>query len=108
MKRKEKEGYTALQLGCGAKKAKQVIGTELGHFRANGVPIKRKLQEFRVTEVRAGAPAENHSVGMPAAARRWALCTAFKKHAAIAHRRVCSRWALRFRRRISRPGSTST
>ena len=53
VKRNEKEGYTALQLGCGAKRAKQVTGTELGHFRANGVPIKRKLQEFRVTEVRA-------------------------------------------------------
>ena len=53
MKRDEKEGYTAVQLGCGAKRVKQVTGTELGHFRANGVPIKRKLQEFRVTEVRA-------------------------------------------------------
>ena len=52
MKREAKEGYTALQLGCGAKRAKQVTGTEVGHFRANGVPIKRKMQEFRVTEVR--------------------------------------------------------
>jgi len=52
VKRDEKEGYTALQLGCGAKRVKQITGTELGHFRANGVPIKRKLQEFRVTEVR--------------------------------------------------------
>lgn len=51
----DKEGYTALQLGIGSKRPKQVNGTQIGHFNAAGVPIKRKLQEFRISEVNAGA-----------------------------------------------------
>lgn len=41
---------TALQIGCGQKKAKQLTMPEVGHFRAQGVPMKRKLREFPVTE----------------------------------------------------------
>lgn len=44
-----REGYTALQLGCGAKREKQVPATLRGHYGAAGVPIKRRLAEFRVT-----------------------------------------------------------
>ncbi|KAH0837339.1 hypothetical protein HID58_092418 [Brassica napus] len=46
----EKEGIFALQIGCGHKKAKHLTMPVLGHFRAQGVPLKRKLREFPVTE----------------------------------------------------------
>ncbi|GLU05177.1 hypothetical protein SLE2022_222900 [Rubroshorea leprosula] len=46
----EKEGIFALQIGCGQKKAKHLTKPEVGHFRAQGVPMKRKLREFPVTE----------------------------------------------------------
>lgn len=49
VKTEEKEGYTALQLGSGAKRPKQLHGTLRGHFEAAGVPLKRKLAEFRVS-----------------------------------------------------------
>ncbi|OWM67391.1 hypothetical protein CDL15_Pgr000843 [Punica granatum] len=41
----EKEGIFALQ-----KKEKHLTKPEVGHFRAQGVPMKRKLKEFPVTE----------------------------------------------------------
>ncbi|AES74496.1 putative ribosomal protein L3 [Medicago truncatula] len=50
VKTPEKEGYCSLQIGCGQKKEKHLTKPEVGHFRAQGVPMKRKLQEFRVTE----------------------------------------------------------
>ncbi|KAL5700410.1 60S ribosomal protein L3B [Ranunculus cassubicifolius] len=46
----DKEVTTALQIGCGQKKAKQLTKPEVGHFRAQGVEMKRKLREFPVTE----------------------------------------------------------
>ena len=46
----EKNGYTALQLGAGAKKAKRVIKAERGQFAAANVEPKMKLAEFRVSE----------------------------------------------------------
>ncbi|KAJ4963020.1 hypothetical protein NE237_022959 [Protea cynaroides] len=46
----EKEGITALQIGCGQKKEKHLTKPEVGHFRAQGIPLKRKLREFPVTE----------------------------------------------------------
>ena len=50
VKEADTEGYCALQLGCGAKRAKQVHGRQLGHFAQARVPIKRKLAEFRVSK----------------------------------------------------------
>lgn len=50
VKTPEKEGFPALQIGCGQKKAKHLTKPEVGHFRAQGVPLKRKLREFPVTE----------------------------------------------------------
>ncbi|KAF0931462.1 hypothetical protein E2562_004586 [Oryza meyeriana var. granulata] len=44
------EGFFALQLGAGQKKEKHLTKPEVGHFRAQGVPLKRKLKEFPVTE----------------------------------------------------------
>ncbi|KAF8045889.1 hypothetical protein N665_4251s0002 [Sinapis alba] len=46
----EKEGIFALQIECGHKKPKHLMMPELGHFRAQGVPLKRKLKEFPVME----------------------------------------------------------
>jgi len=47
---KEKNGYTAVQLGAGAKKASRVKKSERGHFAKAKVEPKVKLVEFRVDE----------------------------------------------------------
>ena len=47
---KEKDGYVALQLGCGAKKPKNTSKAMRGHFAKAEVEPKRKLAEFRVSE----------------------------------------------------------
>ncbi len=47
---KEKDGYVALQLGVGAKKAKNTSKAERGHFAKALVEPKRKVVEFRVSE----------------------------------------------------------
>jgi large subunit ribosomal protein L3 len=45
----EKDGYTAVQLGAGAAKAKRTSQAMRGHFAAAKVAPKRKLVEFRVS-----------------------------------------------------------
>lgn len=45
----EKDGYTAIQLGAGSIKVKNVTKPERGHFAAAKVEPKRKLAEFRVS-----------------------------------------------------------
>jgi large subunit ribosomal protein L3 len=45
----EKDGYTAIQLGVGMRKAKNTPKALRGHFAAAQVEPKRKLAEFRVT-----------------------------------------------------------
>lgn len=47
---REKDGYTALQLGFGAIKAKNVTKPMKGHFKKAKVEARRKIVEFRVTE----------------------------------------------------------
>ena len=44
----EKDGYTAVQLGIGSKKAKRVNKAMRGHFAKSNVEPKRRLVEFRV------------------------------------------------------------
>ncbi|WP_198167931.1 50S ribosomal protein L3 [Ketogulonicigenium robustum] len=44
----EKDGYTAVQLGAGTAKAKNVSAPMRGHFAAAKVEPKRKVAEFRV------------------------------------------------------------
>jgi large subunit ribosomal protein L3 len=44
----EKDGYTAVQLGSGFKKAKNTTRAERGHFAKASVEPKRKVAEFRV------------------------------------------------------------
>lgn len=46
----EKDGYTAVQLGCGTAKAKRTSKAMRGHFAAAKVEPKRKIAEFRVAE----------------------------------------------------------
>lgn len=45
-----KDCTTALQVGCGLKKPKQLTKPMVGHFVKQGVPLKRKLTEFPVTD----------------------------------------------------------
>jgi large subunit ribosomal protein L3 len=49
-KTKEKDGYTALQLGVGKAKVKNVSKALRGHYAKAKVEPKRKLVEFRVDE----------------------------------------------------------
>ncbi|KAL2459388.1 50S ribosomal protein L3-2 [Forsythia ovata] len=50
VKTPETDGIFALQIGCGQKKEKHLTKPEVGHFRSQDVPMKRKLREFPVTE----------------------------------------------------------
>ncbi|HUZ11490.1 MAG TPA: 50S ribosomal protein L3 [Caulobacteraceae bacterium] len=47
---KARDGYFALQLGAGAKKAKNTSKAERGHFAKALVEPKRRVAEFRVSE----------------------------------------------------------
>jgi large subunit ribosomal protein L3 len=46
----DNNGYVALQLGAGARKVKNVVKAERGHFAVAKVEPKRKVAEFRVSE----------------------------------------------------------
>ncbi len=45
----DKDGYSAVQLGCGIAKAKRTSAAMRGHFAAAKVEPKRKIAEFRVS-----------------------------------------------------------
>src|SRR5918998_2360713 len=45
----EKDGYTAVQLGVGTRKTKNISRAERGHFTRAEVEPKRKMVEFRVS-----------------------------------------------------------
>ncbi len=47
---KDKNGYVALQLGSGARRAGNMIKSDRGYFAKAKVEPKRKMAEFRVTE----------------------------------------------------------
>ena len=47
---KEKDGYAAVQLGCGNVKAKNLSKPLKGHFAKANVEPKQKLAEFRVSD----------------------------------------------------------
>jgi large subunit ribosomal protein L3 len=49
-KTQEKDGYTALQLGVGTAKVKNVSKAQRGHFAKAKVEPKKKVVEFRVSE----------------------------------------------------------
>src|ERR1700687_2563710 len=46
----DKDGYTALQLGVGTAKVKNVTKPQRGHFAKAKVEPKARLPEFRVSE----------------------------------------------------------
>ena len=46
----EKDGYTALQLGAGTRKVKNVTKAQRGHFAKAEVEPKMKVAEFRVSD----------------------------------------------------------
>ncbi len=48
---KEKNGYTAIQLGYGAIKDKAVNKPSAGNFKKNNLAPKKLLQEFRVADI---------------------------------------------------------
>ncbi|CAI5745843.1 unnamed protein product [Peronospora destructor] len=50
IKTADRHGFNALQLGVGLRKSKNVSKPVLGHLAKAGVPAKRQLQEFRVSE----------------------------------------------------------
>jgi large subunit ribosomal protein L3 len=67
-RRKDKDGYIALQLGSGTRKPSRMSKAERGHFAAAQVEPKRKLAEFRVQEsdlipVGAEITADHFAVG---------------------------------------------
>lgn len=47
VRRPEREGYAAVQLGFGEVHPKRITSGELGHLNANGLPPMRILREFR-------------------------------------------------------------
>lgn len=49
-KTREKNGYFAVQVGCGWKHPKNVARPMLGHFAGHGVSPKRNLVEFKVKD----------------------------------------------------------
>ena len=53
VKSKETDGYTAVQVTFGAKKANRVNKAEAGHFAKAGVEAGRGLHEFLVSEEKA-------------------------------------------------------
>ncbi|MDE3059439.1 MAG: 50S ribosomal protein L3 [Pseudomonadota bacterium] len=55
-KTKEKNGYTAIELGVGAAKVKNTSKAMRGHFAKAKVEPKRKIAEFRVNEETTLAP----------------------------------------------------
>ncbi|KAI9265917.1 translation protein [Sporodiniella umbellata] len=46
----EKHGYTAVQVGCSARKEKNAPKPLIEHFKKLGVELRQKLFEFRVTK----------------------------------------------------------
>lgn len=67
-KTKERDGYTALQLGAGDVKTKSLTKAQRGHFAKTKVEPRRKLVEFRVeedglVEIGAELSAEHFIVG---------------------------------------------
>jgi large subunit ribosomal protein L3 len=51
IKAKESDGYSAIQIGYGTMKEKNVTKSLKGHFNKAGLPAKRTLREFRVAKV---------------------------------------------------------
>lgn len=51
VKTKEKDGYTALQLGFGDRREKNLTKPVIGQFKKAGVPVRSMLREFLIDDV---------------------------------------------------------
>jgi large subunit ribosomal protein L3 len=61
VKTEERDGYSAVQLGFGASKAKHINKPEQGHLQKAGAPLVRHLHEFSTDDL--GVEAEEVSEG---------------------------------------------
>jgi large subunit ribosomal protein L3 len=59
---KEKEGYSAVQLGFAEIKSKRLTAGELGHLQKASLPPLRYLREFRIDADQAPKPGDKISV----------------------------------------------
>ena len=59
---KEKEGYSAVQLGFAENKSKRLTSGELGHLQKASLPPLRYLREFRIDADQAPKPGDKISV----------------------------------------------
>jgi large subunit ribosomal protein L3 len=59
---KEKEGYSAVQLGFAETKSKRLTAGELGHLQKSSLPPLRFLREFRIDADKAPKPGDKISV----------------------------------------------
>lgn len=105
VKRAEKDGYNAIQLGWGTAKEKRVKKPLKGHFERAGVEPRRILKEFRVTdpqqfelgqELGVGIFAEGEKItvsgrskgkGFQGVVKRWGFSGGPKSHGSNFHRR---------------------
>lgn len=55
VKTEERDGYSAVQLGFGASKAKHINKPEQGHLQKAGAPLVRHLHEFSTDDLGVGA-----------------------------------------------------
>ena len=85
----DRDGYTALQVGCGAARVKRVTRPMRGHFARAGVEPKRKLAEFRVSpdaliavgaELLADHFADGQRVDVPGTSIGKGFAGAMKRH----------------------------
>jgi len=85
----EKDGYTAVQLGAGAAKAKRTTAAMRGHFAKAKVEPKRKIAEFRVSpenligvgeEITANHYAEGQFVDIAGTSTGKGFAGAMKRH----------------------------
>jgi large subunit ribosomal protein L3 len=59
---KEKEGYSAVQLGFAERKSQRLTAGELGHLQKASLPPLRYLREFRIDADQAPKPGDRISV----------------------------------------------
>ena len=64
VKREEKDGYSAIQIGFGAKKEKNTSNGALGHFKKAGVAPLRHLHEIRMDSDPEQEPGSELTVGI--------------------------------------------
>jgi large subunit ribosomal protein L3 len=85
----ERDGYTAVQLGAGAAKAKRTTAAMRGHFAKANVAPKRKIAEFRVSpenlievgaEISAAHYAEGQFVDIAGTSLGKGFAGAMKRH----------------------------